>query len=73
MNLAKSGNIHHMCRPNAILTFKEYLLDYANGETQKEGEALIRKEINMIEDQDRKLKTQDRLRRIEAGERDLFF
>jgi len=73
MKLAKAGNINHMCRPNAILTFKEYLMDYADMGMKREGDALIEKEIGRIEDQDRKLETRNRLKRIEAGERDLFF
>jgi len=73
MKLAKSGNIHHLCRPNAILTFKEFLVDYANPELREEGERVIEREIEKIEDQNRKLETRKRLRRIENGERDLFF
>ena len=73
MKLAKTGNIHHLCRPNAILTFKEFLIDYANPKLRKEGERIIGKEIEKIEDNDRKLETQNRLRSIEKGQRDLFF
>jgi len=73
MKLAKAGNIHYLCRPNAILTFKEFLIDYANPILKKKGEKIIEKEIERIENQDRRLKTRDRLKRIELGERDLFF
>jgi len=73
MKLAKAGNIHYLCRPNAILTFKEFLIDYANPTLKKKGEKIIEKEIERIENQDRRLKTRDRLKRIELGERDLFF
>jgi len=73
MKLAKTGDIHHLCRPNAILTFKEFLVDYANPELRKEGERVIEREIEKIEDQDRKLETRNRLKRIEMGERDLYF
>jgi 2-iminoacetate synthase len=73
MKLAKTGDINYLCRPNAIITFKEFLMDYANTELKENGEEVIRKEIEKIEDQNRKLETRDRLKRIEAGERDLFF
>jgi 2-iminoacetate synthase len=73
MKLAKAGNIHHLCRPNAILTFKEYLLDYAGPELRAEGEALIEKEIGRIESPERRLETRNRLRSVEKGERDVFF
>jgi len=73
MKLAKTGNIHHLCGPNAILTFKEFLVDYANPGLRKEGERAIERELEKIEDQDRKLETLNRLKRIENGERDLYF
>jgi len=73
MQLAKSGNIHHLCRPNAILTFKEFVIDYGNEQIRKEAEQLIENEIEKIESEERKLETRNRLKRIESGERDLFF
>lgn len=73
MQLAKTGKIHHLCRPNAILTFKEYLEDYAQQETKKLGQELIEKELERIDDSNRKSETQNRLKRIEKGERDLYF
>jgi 2-iminoacetate synthase len=73
MRLAKSGDIHYLCRPNAIMTFKEFLMDYASAETRKDGERMIVREIEKIENTERKLETKKRLARIERGERDLFF
>lgn len=73
MALAKPGNIHHFCLPNAILTFKEYLLDYASPETRREGERVIGEHIRQIERETILSQTQDRLGRLEAGERDIYF
>ncbi len=73
MKLAKTGNIHFLCHPNAILTFKEFLVDYASLELKKIGEDTISKELEKIQDQERKEETKNRLKRIENGERDLFF
>jgi 2-iminoacetate synthase len=73
MQLAKSGDINYLCRPNAILTFKEFLMDYAEQELKKTGEQVIEKELGKIDNQDRKLETRNRLLRIEEGERDLYF
>jgi 2-iminoacetate synthase len=73
MRLAKTGDIHYLCRPNAILTFKEFLMDYASAETRKKGERMIGQEIEKIESAERRLETRKRLARIENGERDLFF
>ena len=35
MDLAKNGEIRRMCEPNALLSLKEYLLDYASAKLQK--------------------------------------
>lgn len=73
MDLAKPGNIHHLCRPNALLTFKEYLEDYASEDTKKWGKKIIIKYIKQIADKTRRQETVNRLKRIEQGERDLYF
>ena len=70
MDLAKHGEIRKMCAPNAILSLKEYLLDYADGETREQGERVL---ADCLEDLEPRLraKTMSLLARIEAGERDL--
>ncbi len=73
MDLAKPGEIHNLCRPNAILTFKEYLEDYASPETRRLGEEIIKKYLSMIEDPSARKETRIRLERIENGERDIYF
>ena len=73
MKLAKSGNINFLCRPNAILTFKEFLIDYASAETKEDGGKAITRELEKIDDAERKKETIKRLKKIEDGERDLFF
>jgi len=73
MEIAKPGNIHNFCRPNGILTFKEYLIDYATPETKKEGERVLNKYLALIPSEEIKTETKTRLKRIEDGERDLYF
>lgn len=73
MALAKSGKIGLVCQPNAIMTFKEYLEDYASPEVKAVGEETIRNHLNEIPDPKQRQRTEDRLKRIEAGERDLYF
>ncbi|RKD25260.1 iron-only hydrogenase maturation protein HydG [Caminicella sporogenes DSM 14501] len=73
MELAKDAHIHEFCQPNAILTFKEYLLDYASKETREAGEKMIERELEKILDGKVKVETIKRLERIEKGERDLYF
>lgn len=73
MTLAKKGQIHNVCLPNALLTFKEYLLDYADEETKKVGEAAIEKNLKDIPNEAARKACENKLRRIEKGERDLRF
>ncbi|AIQ52735.1 [FeFe] hydrogenase H-cluster radical SAM maturase HydG [Paenibacillus sp. FSL R7-0331] len=73
MRLAKSGQIHNVCQPNSLLTFKEYLLDYADAETQALGEEIIRKGLDDIPKEAARKITRERLQRLENGERDLRF
>jgi len=73
MELAKPGNIQNLCRPNAILTFKEYLEDYASPEVKALGLKTIEKYLAQIPDLKRRTETEKRLEMIEKGERDLYF
>lgn len=73
MELAKTGEIQNVCQPNAILTFKEYLEDYASEETKKVGEAAIKKHLEQITNPKIREKTIEWLSKIEEGERDLYF
>ncbi|MBZ2175025.1 [FeFe] hydrogenase H-cluster radical SAM maturase HydG [Schnuerera sp. xch1] len=74
MSMAKPGIIQNYCIPNAILTFKEYLLDYATDETRKSGEKVIEKELEMVEknDPERRKLIESKLKLIEEGQRDIY-
>ena len=71
MEQAKTGHIHTFCQPNALLTFKEYLLDYGNDKVKEAGEKLIVKHLLEIEDTKMRELTQKQLKEIESGKRDL--
>lgn len=73
MRLAKTGDIQNVCLPNAILTFREYLLDYAGDELRTEGESAIRSALAQIPSAKVREETEERLKRLNAGERDLYF
>ena len=73
MPLAKSGAIQNCCQPNALMTLKEYLMDYASDETRRDGEALIEKELNNIPNENVRRITIENLKKIENGERDFRF
>ena len=74
MSLCKSGQIQNCCHPNALMTLKEYLVDYASPETRKIGEELIEKELdNIPKDKVRQI-AKDYLEEIEKdGKRDFRF
>ena len=73
MDLAKPGSIKHFCLPNAILTFQEYLEDYASPETRLAGIEAIQRHLADIPTARRRSETEKRLDRVRAGERDLYF
>lgn len=73
MSLCKSGQIQNCCHPNALMTLKEYLMDYAAPETKAIGEALIQAELqNIPKDKVREI-CADHLHKIEQGIRDFRF
>ena len=73
MSLCKSGQIQNCCHPNALMTLKEYLTDYASEETKKIGEKLIEQEINNIGKDSIKEVVRKELKKIESGKRDIYF
>lgn len=73
MKLCKAGQISNCCHPNAIMTLKEYLEDYALEDTKSRGEAVIQKELLNIPNEKVRNITSERLRFIEQGERDFRF
>lgn len=73
MSLCKSGQIQNCCHPNALMTLKEYLEDYAAEDTRKVGEALIRKELKQIPKEKVSQIVEKNLEEIERGQRDFRF
>lgn len=71
MGLAKSKFVHHFCIPNAIFTYKEYLLDYASPEAREKGEKIIAKHVERFKGEPVYDTITDNLKRLENGERDL--
>ena len=73
MELCKSKQIQNCCHPNALMTLKEYLMDYASAETKAIGEALIEAELNNIPKENGREICADHLKKIEEGIRDFRF
>ena len=73
MSLVKSGQIANCCQPNALMTLKEYLEDYASNDTKLKGEAVIIREITNIANEKVKNIAASRLGEIAEGKRDFRF
>ena len=73
MSLCKSGQIQNCCHPNAIITLKEFLEDYASEETRRVGEKMIAQELENIPKEKVWQITRDYLAKIEQGARDFRF
>lgn len=70
MQLAKSGQISNCCQPNALITLKEYMEDYASPTTRSLAEPVILKEIENITNPKVKKLTADYLSQVAGGARD---
>jgi 2-iminoacetate synthase len=70
MELCKSKQILNCCHPNALMTLKEYLVDYATQQTSEAGNKLIEKEISSIPKEKIRNMVRKNLVNIENGQRD---
>ena len=73
MTLLKNGQISNCCLPNALLTLKEYIRDYASPATRAKGEAMIKRMLADIPNERARAKAAEYLDRIDNGERDFRF
>ncbi len=73
MSLCKAGQIHNCCLPNALMTLKEYLEDYASPETKAAGEKVIAEQLQNIPNLRARAVVEQHLTEIEQGQRDFRF
>lgn len=73
MTLCKAKQIQNCCHPNALLTLKEYLNDYASPDTKRIGLELIDRELANIPNPKARETCEQRLAMIDEGKRDLYF
>ena len=73
MSLVKTGQIANCCAPNALMTLKEYLQDYASPDTYAKGIKLIEEKIQHIPNPKIKEIAMRNLKEIEEGKRDFRF
>ncbi|MFR4019094.1 MAG: [FeFe] hydrogenase H-cluster radical SAM maturase HydG, partial [Clostridia bacterium] len=73
MSLLKSGQIANCCQPNALMTLKEFLMDYASDETHRKGDEIIAQRLATIPNEKVREVCSERLKAIESGDRDFRF
>lgn len=73
MKLVKAGQIANCCQPNALMTLKEYLEDYASPDTKKKGEEVIENEIPHVPNEKVRAIAIGHLNEIKKGKRDFRF
>ena len=73
MQLVKAGQIANCCQPNALMTLKEYLEDYASDKTKAEGEKVIKEQLDKIPNEKVRKIVIENLKNIEEGKRDFRF
>ena len=73
MNLLKTGQIANCCQPNALITLKEYLEDYASPQTKLIGEKVIHNEIQNIPNEKIRQLVQNYMTDLNNGARDFRF
>lgn len=69
MSLCKSGQIQNCCHPNALMTLKEYLMDYASPATKALGDKLIEQEVFNVPNEKARAVVLENLRLIEQDNR----
>ncbi|HZW83840.1 MAG TPA: [FeFe] hydrogenase H-cluster radical SAM maturase HydG, partial [Candidatus Deferrimicrobium sp.] len=70
MDLAKTGEIKEFCQVNAILTFKEHLLDYGDKQLKEIAAKVLQEEISRIRDKKLRALAKQKLSLTEQGLRD---
>ena len=73
MTLVKAGQISNCCHPNALMTLREYLDDYASEETKLKGIKLIEDELIKIPNEKVRKIAQEHINDIDSGKRDFRF
>lgn len=73
MEVAVPGFVKKFCTPNAVLTFMEYIEDYATEATREKGLALVRRELDRMPSGSAKSELERRVAQVRDGKRDVYF
>lgn len=72
MGMVKKHGIGNICHPNALVTLKEYAVDYASEKTAAHADELIKRELENIPNPDVRESTRENIKRVEEGQRDIY-
>ena len=72
MGMVKKHGIGNICHPNALVTLKEYAVDYASEKTVAHADELIKRELENIPNPDVRESTRENIKRVEEGQRDIY-
>lgn len=73
MSLLKSGQIANCCLPNALITLKEYMNDYASDEVKAKADAMIKRLLTTVPNEKARATAEKYLKAIDEGQRDFRF
>ncbi|MBQ3243016.1 MAG: [Bacteroidaceae bacterium] len=73
MTLLKNGQISNCCLPNALITLKEYIRDYASPATREKAESMIKRLLSDVPNDRVRSRAVEYLSKIDNGERDFRF
>lgn len=71
ISMVKQGDIKHLCGPNSLASFMEFLLNYATPYTRRLGETLINEKLSQMNEQERKA-SERLLQKVRSGRMDEF-
>jgi len=72
MSLAKSGQIHNVCTPNALMTLQEFVLDYGDDEMKNMCEGFIEEQMKTVDNEKVRELLKGNLQKLKDGQRDLY-
>lgn len=72
MGMVKKHGIGNICHPNALVTLKEYAVDYASEKTAANADKLIKRELENIPNPEVRERTRENIKKVEEGSRDIY-
>ncbi len=71
ITMVRDGDIKHLCSPNSLASFMEFLLNYSTPYTRRLGENLLNEKLNQMNEQERGA-AERLLQKVRSGRMDEF-